>query len=134
MKHCSILVVCTDNLCRSPMAEEIIRQKAQQLGLGQQVFVASAATHDLNVGEPADIRAQKHAMRREYDLSRFRARLLEADDFARFDRILAVDESTLVMLRLLLSRACWPLRGQKKVLHFCFLLSTYFFSLKSIFL
>lgn len=106
MKHCSILVVCTDNLCRSPIAEEVIRQKARQQGLGEKVFVASAATHDLNVGEPADIRAQKHAMRREYDLSRFRARLLEADDFEHFDLLLTVDESTLLMLRMRCPPSC----------------------------
>lgn len=100
MKKYSLLIVCTDNLCRSPTAEEVIRQHAIQQGLADRVQVASAATHDLNVGESVDIRAQKHAMRRDYDLSRYRVRLIEAEDFERFDLILAMDESNLLTLRM----------------------------------
>jgi protein-tyrosine phosphatase len=73
---------------------------ADQKGLGNRVQVSSAATHDLNVGEAVDIRAQKHAMRRDYDLSKFRARLIQAEDFERFDLILAMDESNLLTLRM----------------------------------
>ncbi len=100
MKKYSILVVCTDNLCRSPTAEVVIRQKAIQQGLADRVQVASAATHDLNTGEPIDYHAQKHAMRRGYDLSALRVRLLQAEDFERFDLILAMEENNLLTLRL----------------------------------
>lgn len=100
MSTYSILLVCTDNLCRSPTAEEVLRQKAIQHGLTDQVTVASAATHDFNTGESIDFHAQKHAMRRGYDLSGLRARLLHADDFERFDLILAMEESNLLLLRL----------------------------------
>lgn len=100
MNKYSILVVCTDNLCRSPTAEVIIRQKAIQHGLADRVHVASKATHDFNVGEPIDYHAQKHAMRRGYDLSAFEVRLLQAEDFERFDLILAMDENNLLTLRL----------------------------------
>jgi len=101
MTKYSILCVCTDNLCRSPVAADVLRQKIIQQGLGDRVEVESAATHDFNVGESADIRAQKHAMRRGYDIAKFRARLIEAVDFDRFDLILAMDEGNLLTLRLL---------------------------------
>lgn len=104
MNKYSILVVCTDNLCRSPTAEAVIRQKAIQHGLADRVHVASKATHDFNVGEPIDYHAQKHAMRRGYDLSAFEVRLLQAEDFERFDLILAMEESNLLTLR----RRCPP--------------------------
>jgi len=113
MTKYSILLVCTDNLCRSPTAEEVLRQKAIQHGLTDRVHVASAATHDFNTGEPIDFHAQKHAMRRGYDLSGLRARLLQADDFERFDLILAMEESNLLMLRL----SCPP-RCQDKLHYF----------------
>ena len=100
MKTYSILVVCTDNLCRSPTAEAVIRQKATQQGLADRVQVASRATHDFNVGEPVDYHAQKHAMRRGYDLSALEVRLLQAEDFERFDLILAMEENNLLTLRL----------------------------------
>ena len=61
----SILFVCADNLCRSPTAEVVFRQKAIDKGLGDRIHVESAATHDFNVGEPVDIRAQKHERDRQ---------------------------------------------------------------------
>jgi protein-tyrosine phosphatase len=96
----SILLVCTDNLCRSPIAEEVLRQKLTERGQTDSVHVASAATHDFNAGEAVDFHAQKHAMRRGYDLCGLRVRLLQADDFARHDLILAMEESNLLTLRM----------------------------------
>lgn len=80
--------------------------------LSDRVHVASAATHDLNTGEPIDFHAQKHAMRRDYDLSHQRARLIQPEDFDRFDLILAMEESNLLALRL----RCPP--GQQDKLHY----------------
>ncbi len=99
MKKYAILFVCTDNLSRSPTAEEVLRQKAIQQGLINRVEMASAATHDLNNGEPIDYHVQKHAMRRGYDMSALSARLLRSEDFAHFDLILAMQDSTLQTLR-----------------------------------
>jgi protein-tyrosine phosphatase len=99
MNTYAILFVCTDSLSRSPTAEEVFRQKAMQHGLAHRVKVASAATHDLNTGESVDYHAQKHALRRGYDLSALRARLLQEEDFEHFDLILAMQESNLQTLR-----------------------------------
>jgi len=100
MSHYSVLFVCTDNQCRSPTAEGVLRHKLRQHGLAQDVLVASVATHDLNTGEPIDYHAQKHAMRRDFDLSGMRSHLLQAAEFEFFDLIVAMDESNLVTLRL----------------------------------
>ena len=100
MKTFSILVVCTDNLCRSPTAEEVIRQTAIKNGLAGRIQVASKATHDLNAEEPIDYHAQKHAMRRGYDLSNLRVRLVQPEDFEHFDLILVMEENNLLTLRM----------------------------------
>lgn len=100
MKKFGILFVCTDNLCRSPTAQAVMQQKLARLGLDQRVMADSAGTHDFNVGEPVDIRVQKHAIRRDYDLSPFRARLLQSQDFTDFDLILAMDESVMLTLKM----------------------------------
>lgn len=99
MTRYSILFVCTDNLSRSPTAEEVLRQKAIQQGLASRVAVGSAATDDLNTGEPIDYHTQKHALRRGYDLSALCVRLLRPEDFERFDLILAMQQSNLQTLR-----------------------------------
>ena len=100
MNHSSVLFVCNDNLCRSPTANAVLGQKLVDAGLEPWVDVDSAGTHDFAVAEPADIRAQKHATRRGYDLSAFRARLLLAEDFERFDLILVMDDSNMQTLQM----------------------------------
>ena len=86
-----VLMVCTGNICRSPTAEGVLRRKLADAGLQHQVEVASAGTVDYHAGSPPDRRAQQSALRRGYDLSRQRARQLRADDFERFDLVLAMD-------------------------------------------
>jgi protein-tyrosine phosphatase len=86
-----VLMVCTGNICRSPTAEGVLRRKLADAGLQHRVEVASAGTVDYHAGSPPDHRAQQSALRRGYDLSRQRARQLRADDFERFDLVLAMD-------------------------------------------
>jgi protein-tyrosine phosphatase len=66
---------------------------------GFDLVIDSAGTADYHVGEPPDRRTIAAARRRGYDLSSLRARQVQADDFRRFDYILAMDESNLSELR-----------------------------------
>ncbi len=100
MNHSSVLFVCNDNLCRSPTANAVLGQKLVDAGLEPWVDVDSAGTHDFAVAEPADIRAQKHATRRGYDMSALRARLLLLSDFERFALIVAMDDASMQTLQL----------------------------------
>jgi protein-tyrosine phosphatase len=90
-----VLMVCTGNICRSPTAEGVLRRKLAEAGLADKVEVESAGTVDYHVGAPPDHRAQQSALRRGYDLSRQRARQLRANDFERFDLLLAMDSDHL---------------------------------------
>ena len=88
-----ILFFCMGNICRSPTAEGVMRAKLAAAGLD--VEVDSAGTHGYHVGEPPDERSQEHASLRGYDLSHLRARKLVAEDFSRFDLVLAMDGDNL---------------------------------------
>lgn len=94
-----VLMVCTGNICRSPTAEGVLRQRLQRAGLAERVAVDSAGTHGYHTGEPPDARAIRHAGQRGYDISRLQARPVRSDDFERFDWLLAMDESHLGWLQ-----------------------------------
>lgn len=95
----SILFVCMGNICRSPTAEAVTRALAEQIGIGGNLILDSAGTHDYHVGGPPDARTTQAAARRGYDLSALRARQVCAADFVRFDSILAMDNNNLAWLR-----------------------------------
>ena len=98
MPKTNILFVCMGNICRSPTAEGVFRVLATRAGLISRVHVDSAATHDYYTGGPPDWRATVAARKRGYEIAPFRARQVEVADFARFDRIYAMDRINLVHL------------------------------------
>lgn len=85
-----ILFVCLGNICRSPMAEGIMRQKIDERGLD--VEVDSCGTTDHHEGETPDPRAQEEMQSRGHDISQVVARPFEPKDLERFDRIHTMDE------------------------------------------
>jgi len=99
MSKTKILFVCMGNICRSPTAEGVFRDKVKLAGLGENVEIDSAGTHDYHIGRPPDGRAQDAASKRGYDLSDLRGRQINAKDFEAFDFILAMDKDNLAILR-----------------------------------
>ena len=93
-----VLMVCLGNICRSPTAEVVLRERLRAGGLADQVQVDSAGTGSWHVGSPPDARSQRHALRRGYDLSALRARKVVDADFSRFDLLLAMDRENLADL------------------------------------
>ena len=99
-----ILFVCTGNICRSPVADAVMRHHLRQAGLWQPGLVDSAGTHDYHRGHAPDPRSIASARQRGYDLSPLRARRVTAEDFGVFDEILAMDRGHLAFLQ----RLCPP--------------------------
>ena len=87
----NILVVCLGNICRSPMAEGILRKKIADKNLS--IEVDSAGTTNYHAGEAPDVRAITAAKSYGIDISKHRGRQFVKDDFDRFDRIYAMDKS-----------------------------------------
>lgn len=97
-KKISVLMVCMGNICRSPTAEAVLRQKLVEAGMSREVVVDSVGTHAWHAGEPPDRRAISHARKRGYDLTDLRARVVTRDDFENCDFILAMDWGNLDLL------------------------------------
>ena len=88
-------MVCLGNICRSPMAEGVLRARLEQAGLGGIAHVDSAATGTSHIGHPPDERAIACAGKHGIDISAQRARRLELEDYDQFDVILCADRSIL---------------------------------------
>ncbi|NRF38655.1 low molecular weight protein-tyrosine-phosphatase [Pedobacter foliorum] len=88
-----ILMVCLGNICRSPLAEGIMRHLVNEQELGWEV--ASAGTGDWHVNQPADKRSIAVAKNFGYDISKQRARHFNKQMFDEFDSILVMDSNNL---------------------------------------
>lgn len=88
-------MVCLGNICRSPTAEGVFRHLLAREAPDLRVEVDSAGTAGYHIGHPPDLRSQRAAHARGIDLSGLRARQVTAEDFLRFDLILAMDRDNL---------------------------------------
>lgn len=86
-----ILMVCLGNICRSPMAEGILKAKIRERGLDWEVD--SAGTGAWHIGEQPDPRSIAESIRNGIDITDQRARQFSQADFESFDLILAMDQT-----------------------------------------
>jgi len=99
MNKVSVVFVCMGNICRSPTAEAVFRHYVESAGLSEHILIDSAGTHDYHIGAPPDLRTQRAAQQRGYDMSMLRGRQAEEGDFRRFDYVLAMDRANLAILQ-----------------------------------
>ncbi len=84
-------MVCLGNICRSPLADALLRKKVAELGLN--IEVDSAGTSDYHIGGEPDKRTQENALNHGLDMSFLRARQFTKKDFDTFDLIYVMDKS-----------------------------------------
>lgn len=87
-----VTAVCLGNICRSPIAEAVLRDRIERAGLGDRVTVDSAGTGDWHIGHDADPRSQAILAQNGYELTH-RARQITPSWMAELDIILVMDES-----------------------------------------
>lgn len=98
-----ICCVCLGNICRSPMAETVLRTRLAEAGLSGRVTVDSAGTGDWHVGQPMNLKARTQLARAGYDGEAHRARQIDAAWLPERDLILAMDGANLRDLRAIAS-------------------------------
>ncbi|TXK71139.1 low molecular weight protein-tyrosine-phosphatase [Mesonia sp. HuA40] len=84
-----VLMVCLGNICRSPLAEGLLKSKVDS----NKVFVDSAGTSNYHVNDAPDKRSIAIARKHNLDISQQRGRQFKVKDFDRFDLIYVMDNS-----------------------------------------
>lgn len=105
MHDVSVLMVCMGNICRSPMAEAVLRHRLEQDGMADRVLVDSAGTHSYHLGNPPHEETQAELARRGVEVGEQRSRLVAPADLEAFDLVVAMDEANLAELRALAHQA-----------------------------
>ncbi|MDM8202559.1 low molecular weight protein-tyrosine-phosphatase [Allofournierella massiliensis] len=90
-----ILFVCLGNICRSPMAEYVMRDLARRAGLEDQIQVASAATSREELGNPVYPPARRKLAEHGIACEGHAARQMTAADYDRFDLLIGMDQNNL---------------------------------------
>lgn len=86
-----ILMVCLGNICRSPLAEGIMREKLKNSGI--EGMVDSCGFEAFHTGDAPDQRSIEIARQHGVDISMQQSRLFSRDDFDRFDKIYVMDQN-----------------------------------------
>tara|TARA_Y100001968_G_scaffold215268_1_gene198039 strand:+ start:66 stop:539 length:474 start_codon:yes stop_codon:yes gene_type:complete len=110
-----IIFVCLGNICRSPAAEGIFKQKIKDRNLENLFVVDSAGTGGWHVGNLADSRMRESASRRGIDLTS-RSRQIEEKDLFEFDHILVMDKDNLNAVKSLIRDPLNPLNSKIKLI------------------
>ena len=95
----NILMVCLGNICRSPLAEGILQDKAWKAGLNWSI--ESAGTNGYHTGEPPHRLSQKVAKLNGLDICNQRSRRFVAEDFERFDKIYAMSSDVIDEMKII---------------------------------
>lgn len=90
-----ILFVCHGNICRSPMAEFVMKDLVKRAGLESQFYIESAATSTEEIGNPVYPPARRKLAEHGIGCGGKTARQLRNEDCARFDLLIGMDKANL---------------------------------------
>ena len=95
----NILFVCHGNICRSPMAEYVMRDLVEQAGLEAQFQIASAATSTEEIGNPVYPPARRKLAEHGISCQGHAARQLRREDYDRYDLLIGMDGANVRNMR-----------------------------------
>ena len=98
----NILFICHGNICRSPMAEFVMKRLVEDAGLSDRFEIASAATSTEEIGNPVYPPARRKLAEHGIGCAGKTARQMTMDDYRHYDYIIAMDHNNLRNLRRLI--------------------------------
>ncbi|AWX16039.1 protein-tyrosine-phosphatase [Mergibacter septicus] len=95
MQQIAVLFVCLGNICRSPMAEFIFKDKVKKAGLSKYFSISSAGTSGWHNGETMHCGTAELLERHQIESNGFRSRQVSKEDIQKYHYLIAMDESNL---------------------------------------
>ena len=95
----NILFICHGNICRSPMAEFVMKDLVEKAGLGERLYIESAATSREEIGNPVYPPARRKLAEHGIGCEGHAARQITARDYQDFDLLIAMDSANLRNMR-----------------------------------
>ena len=90
-----VLFICLGNICRSPMAEFLLKDIVKKRGLQDKFLIESAATIDEEIGNPVYYKVKEKLSSIGISIDGKFARKLKKDDYTKFDYILGMEDSNI---------------------------------------
>ena len=94
-----VLFICHGNICRSPMAEFVMKDLVEKAGLAEEFLIGSAATSTEEIGNPVYPPARRKLATHGIDCSGKTARQLRSGDYGRYDLLIGMDRGNLRDMR-----------------------------------
>ena len=96
------LFICHGNICRSPMAEFVMKELVRQAGLEEKIQIASAATSTEEIGNPVYPPAQRKLAEHQISCAGKTARQLRREDYLEYDFLVGMDRANLENMKRML--------------------------------
>ncbi len=94
-----VLLVCLGNICRSPMAEYILKDMVKKQGLEEQFYIESAATSEGEIGNPMHTGTKNKLQQKNIPCGNHRARKITKQDYKKFDYIIGMEEQNVIHIK-----------------------------------
>lgn len=94
-----VLFVCLGNICRSPMAEYVLKDMVKRKGIEEKFFIDSVATSTEEIGNPMHDGTKEKLKKEKIEYGNHIARQIEKKDYKRFDYIIGMEKQNVINIK-----------------------------------